>query len=105
MLITWLPKAVCSPAGVECGRDVPRPAARRDQYRIETDIGLGVFGVAGEPSLRGGGDPALLPGRHGFPGVVQALARLYFDKHQNTAAPHDEVDFADRTFPAARDDA
>ena len=42
----------------------------------------------------------LRPFGHGFRGVVCAFARLDLDEHQRPAAARDDIDFAERGFPA-----
>ena len=58
----------------------------------------------GEPKLGGGDNAALAALGHGFGRVVGALARLDLDEYQRAPAAGDNVDFAERRFPAPRRD-
>src|SRR5215471_2944547 len=106
---TCFPTASCHPtalaAGVERRGDMTRNTAGRHQHGIETDIADAIIGVLREPRLGGGGDAQALAIGDRPCGVVQPVAGLDLDEHQQAAAAGDDVDFADRAPPAARQDA
>ena len=59
---------------------MPRDAARRDQDRIEADVGGGVVGMACEPGAGRGNNTPTLPLAQAFRRVVEPLARLDLDE-------------------------
>src|SRR5215471_21744253 len=94
-----------SAAGVKRRGDMTRNTAGRHQHGIEANIADAVIGVLREPDLGGGGDAQPLAIRDRPCGVVQSVAGLDLDEHQQAAAAGDDVDFADRAPPATRQDA
>jgi len=84
---------------------VARDAAWSDQHGIEPDVANALIGISRKPGI-GGRDyaPALMFGNRPG-GLVQVLPGFDLDEDQQAAAPCHDVDFADRTLPAARQDA
>ena len=80
---------------------MPRHFAGRDKDRIEAHIANGRHRIGGKPDFRRRRDPLLLPLGNGFGRVVQCRARLDLHKNQRAAAGSDDVDLAERAFPAA----
>src|SRR6516164_9375123 len=94
-----------SATGVESRGDMMRNTARRHQHGIEADIADAIIGVSRQPRLGGGGDAQALAISDRPCGVVQSLAGLDLDEHQQASAAGDDVDFADRALPTPRQDA
>lgn len=61
--------------------------------------------MSSEPRLRRGDDPALLPARDRFRGVVEPCAGFDLDEDQQAATPCHEVDLARGAPPPARGNA
>src|SRR5215467_13605974 len=106
---TCLGTASCQPTasatGVESRGDMPRNASRRHQHGIETDIADAIISVSRQPRFGGGGDAQALAIGNRPRGIVQSLAGLDLDEHQEASAAGDDVDFADRALPTPRQDA
>ncbi len=66
--------ATAAHPGVERIGDVLRHLAGGDQNDVEPNLLLHVGGIAPEPKLGGGDDPAFSPFGHGFDGVIGARA-------------------------------
>jgi len=86
-------------------RDVARQFARRHQYRVEANIAHAIVGVGREPDFRRGGDAALLARIDRLRRLVEVGARLHFREDQQVPPARDDVDLADRRFPAPRQNA
>src|SRR5262249_44018999 len=80
--------------------DVARQSAGRDDNDIEADFAIGVPRMACEPQSGGGQDALPRSFGHGLQRRIYAGARLDLDKDQDAAAARDNVDFAERGFPA-----
>ena len=79
-----------------------RQLAGRDQDRIETDIADRRLWVTGKPGFRRRGDAPLLPFGDRLRRFVEARARFHLDENQRMTAGGDDVDLAERAFPAPR---
>src|SRR5262249_62357164 len=79
--------------------------ARRHQHRVEADIADAIIGIMREPHLGGADDARALPVGHRPGGVIERLARLDLDEYQEMPPSGDDVDLAERTAPAPRQDA
>jgi hypothetical protein len=67
---------------------------RRNRDRVKTQLEFGMFGMRGEPGLRGIDDPRLLAWRHRKGRLVQACAGLDLDQGQNFSPFSDDIDLA-----------
>ena len=76
----------------------------RNQHNVKADVALGIFGLLGQPKLRGGDNAALAAFGHGFGCVGGGLTRLHLDEYQRMPTAGDNVDLAERRFPAPRRD-
>src|SRR5262249_52354675 len=72
---------------------------------IEADFAIGVPRMACEPQSGGGQDALPRSFGRGLQRRIYAGARLDLDKDQDAAAARDNVDFAERGFPAPGEDA
>ena len=84
-----------------------RNAAGRDQNHVEPDVADARRrdGCASQAPAAATIRISLPLADRPFRRVVKLLARLDLDEHQQRPAPRDDVDLADRTSPAPRDDA
>src|SRR5215471_6729748 len=86
---TCFGSASCHPtasaAGVERRGDMTRNAAGRHQHGIEADIADAVIGVLREPDLGGRGDAQALAIGDRPCGVVEPVAGLDLDEHQQAS--------------------
>jgi hypothetical protein len=81
---------------------VLRDFARRHHDHVETDVALAVIRTMREPELGGGSDALLAALGHGFHGLFERGAGFDLDKDQGVTAAGDDIDFAERGFPAPR---
>ena len=84
---------------------MPRQLAGRDQNCIKGDVADRRLRVGAEPDFRCRHDALLLPGRDGLSRLIEAGPRFHLDENQQMAARGDDVDFAERTFTAPRQNA
>lgn len=81
------------------------PAARHDQYDIETKIEIGEMRMATEEMRGGTLQPALLARKERLDCGVVETARLDLDNGERAAPPDHHIDFARRRFQAAGENA
>jgi hypothetical protein len=82
--------------------DVLGDFARRHHDHVEADIAFAVIRVMREPEFGRADNALLTPLGHRFHGLFGRGARFDFDKDQGVAAAGDDIDFAERGFPAPR---
>src|SRR5262249_4342738 len=82
-----------------------RNPARRHQHCVEADIADAIVWIMREPHLGGADDARALALGHRPGGIIERLTRLDLDEHQEMPPPRDDVDLAERTAPAPRQDA
>jgi hypothetical protein len=75
------------------------PGSRRSESLVARRRGCG------KPQLGGGDDPLLSTPGYGLGRFIGASARFHLDEDQRPAAARDDVDFAERCFEAARENA
>src|SRR5438477_9377263 len=72
----------------------------RDQHGVEADVLNARVGMIGKPSFSRRDDACALALGHRPGGVVEALARLDLDEHQEMAPAGHDVDLANRAAEA-----
>src|SRR5260370_38822223 len=81
-----------------------RRTRRRHQHDVESEGQRGEIGARQQKGGSGAGNAAALARQDGRGGARKIAARLDFDDRQHPAAPGENVDFARRAAPMARDD-
>ena len=81
-----------------------RRIAGRDQHGVEAHIVHRRIGIGRKIGLGRRDDALALPFGHRLRRLVEIVARLHFDEEQEMPASRDDVDLADRTLPAPRQD-
>ncbi len=84
---------------------MPRNLAGCDQHSVKANVAFSILRMRRKPCPGGLRDAALLTRQNRVGRVVEGIARLHLDEHQNAEAPRDNVDLADRTAEAPCDDA
>src|SRR5215470_11306379 len=104
-VIFWACPDIGGLARVKRTLDMLRYPTRRDQHGVEADVGNARVGMIGEPGFGGRDDAAALALGHRPGGIVELVARLDLDEHEQAAPPCHDVDLADRAAIAPRQDA